>query len=674
VTRHPLRDRIVVGLLLAYIAVISSVQIVLGGGLVRWSGYSILVPMVAGALLSFPLTLFLTGLALAGSVVIYGFVIPDLSAGGRLVVILVVALASLVAVLLCRRRLAREERLRRVTISRKRLALLSDASGRLGSSLDVTRTAQELAEVSVREFSDYVSVDLLDATFQEEGEEDLQWKADDPVVMRRAAHASVLEGVPEAVPKLGEVDTYSDSGLPARALITGKPQLVSVKESAELARWFAQDPARVAAIEKYGFHSCLAVPLSARGVTLGVAFFARHIHKAPFDTDDIVLAEEVAARAAVSIDNARRYARERITALTLQQSLLPRRLPKSAAMDGVASRYLPAASRSGVGGDWFDVIPLSGARVALVVGDVVGHGIQAAATMGRLRSAVRTLSDIDLRPDELLTYLDDLVIRLGEEKDSDSYIGATCVYAIYDPVSGACQIARASNPPPALVDPGGGVTFLDIEAGPPLGLGGTPFECTEVVLPKGGMLALYTDGLVQSRETDMEEGIDALRRALARPAASLESLCDDVVQAVLPARPDDDAALLMARTRALGGDQVATWDLAADPALVSYARDEANERLATWGLEEASFVAELVVSELVTNAVRYGAEPIQLRLIRDKVLICEVSDGSSTSPHLRRARAYDEGGRGLFLVAQVSQRWGSRQTAGGKTIWAECSL
>jgi anti-sigma regulatory factor (Ser/Thr protein kinase) len=362
--------------------------------------------------------------------------------------------------------------------------------------------------------------------------------------------------------------------------------------------------------------------------------------------------------------------------------MLPQRMPDQAAVQ-VASRYLPAGSQAGVGGDWFDVIPLSGARVALVVGDVVGHGVHASATMGRLRTAVRTLADVDLSPDELLTHLDDLVIRLHLEegpKPADEpgrpagEIGATCLYAVYDPVSRRCTFARAGHPLPAVVYPDGRIEFPELPAGPALGLGGMPFEAAELELPEGTLLALYTDGLVGSAGHDVDAGLALLARALTRPARSREETCDNVLYSLLPDRPADDIALLVARTRALDASHVATWELPPDPAVVAEARKEGAEQLERWGLGELVFTTELVVSELVTNAIRYASGPIQLRLIRDATLICEVSDTSSTAPHLRRARTFDEGGRGLLLVAALTQRWGTRQTEAGKTIWAEQAL
>jgi serine phosphatase RsbU (regulator of sigma subunit)/anti-sigma regulatory factor (Ser/Thr protein kinase) len=422
----------------------------------------------------------------------------------------------------------------------------------------------------------------------------------------------------------------------------------------------------------------MVVPVRVEGVTLGVAVLGRHQRLEPFEAVDVWLAEQLAARAAVGIRAARRPAREHTTTVTLQQSLLPQTLPDQGALD-IATRYLPAGSGAGVGGDWFDVIPLSGTRVALVVGDVVGHGIRASATMGRVRTAVRTLADVDLPPDELLTHLDDLVLHLSAEEggrqgaaESAGGIGTTCLYAVYDPVVRRLTLARAGHPPPAVVAPNGAVRFLDVPPGPPLGLGGLPFETFETELEEGSLIALYTDGLFQARDHDIDEALDKMFQALARPAAAPEAVCDRILASMLTHRPDDDIALLIARTRALDAGRVATWDLAFDPAIVAQARRHAAGQLAAWHLPEAGFITELVVSELVTNALRYGRPPIQLRLIHDgHTLICEVFDSSSTAPHMRRARIFDEGGRGLLLVGQLAQRWGTRHAATGKTVWAE---
>ncbi|WP_399893757.1 SpoIIE family protein phosphatase [Streptomyces sp. BBFR51] len=556
--------------------------------------------------------------------------------------------------------------------ARERLQLVNEASVRIGSTLDVTRTAQELADVCVPALADFVSVDLLDP--REHGGEPAT-VVEPPVGLRRTAHRSVTADCPQAVAGTGQLDVYPAGSPQAECLLSGQA-IVAAEAFGDLERWMEWDPVRLRRVKEYGIHSTMSVPLQARGTTLGVAVFTRFRRPDPFMHDDVLLAEEVSARAAVCIDNARRYSREREATLTLQRSLLPRWLPPTAAVEA-ASRYLPAA-RSGVGGDWFDVIPLSGMRVAMVVGDVVGHGIPASATMGRLRTAVRTLADIDLTPEELLTHLDDLVVRLSEESGDDraGEVGATCLYVVYDPVSRRCSLARAGHPAPVLIPPDEPPGLVELPSGPPLGVGGLPFESAELELREGSVLALYTDGLVESRERDTDEGQARLREALAAPADSLDTACDRVLRTLLPSgSAADDVALLLARTRGLPAGQVATWDIPADPSLVAPVRKQVLDQLDTWGLLEASFTAELVVSELVTNAIRYGSPPIRLRLIHDTAtLICEVSDTSHTAPHLRRAKTWDEGGRGLLLVAQLTQRWGSRHTTEGKTIWAELGL
>ncbi|PAZ10163.1 PAS sensor protein [Streptomyces sp. SA15] len=558
-------------------------------------------------------------------------------------------------------------------MAQERLQLVNEASVRIGTTLDVTRTAQELADVCVPALADFVSVDLLDPP--EAGREPAA-QLTAPISLRRAAHRSINSGNPEAVAKPGQVDIYPAASPQADSLLVGHT-IVASMDTGDLAEWLAWDPVRGDRVRQHGIHSTMSVPVQARGVTLGVAVLTRFRRKDRFTPDDVLLAEEVTARAAVCIDNARRYSRERETALALQRSLLPRSLPRTAAVEA-ASRYLPAA-RAGVGGDWFDVIPLSGMRVAMVVGDVVGHGIQASATMGRLRTAVRTLADIDLAPDELLTHLDDLVVRLFTEagvEGSPGEVGATCLYAVYDPVSRRCTLARAGHPSPVMLPPGGAPVEVDLPAGPPLGLGGLPFECAELELPEGTVLSLYTDGLIESRDRDVDAGHALLCEALASFSGSLDETCDRVLHGLLPPGGAlDDVALLLARTLGLPASQVATWDIPADPSLVAPIRKQVVSQLGIWALSGVAFTAELVVSELVTNAIRYGSRPIRLRLIHDATtLICEVSDTSHTAPHLRRAKTWDEGGRGLLLVAQLTQRWGSRHTADGKTIWAEIAL
>ncbi|QIQ04646.1 SpoIIE family protein phosphatase [Streptomyces liangshanensis] len=560
----------------------------------------------------------------------------------------------------------------RTEAARRRLRLLYDTSVSVGTTLDVERTARELVQVVVPQFADFATADLLTPV---QGETPQTGASQE---LQRVAVGGIREDHPFR--PVGTRRTPDPSTPYARSLGTRLGHIEADLRTST--SWRAGDPEYAGRILDEGVHSLITAPMLSRGDMMGVLSFWRSRQGEPFDEEDVSLAEELAAKGAVAIDNARRYTRERATALTLQRSLLPQRLPEQAAVE-VASRYLPTGELGGVGGDWFDVIPLSGTRVALVVGDVVGHGLHAAAAMGRLRTAVRTLADVDLPPDELLTHLDDLVIRLadGEETSEETHdpaavadLGATCLYAVYDPVSRRCTFATAGHPLPVVLTPDGTAAPVSGHIGPPLGIGGLPFETTELELEPSSVLALYTDGLIESREHDIDRGIAELCRALARPAATLEEACDIVTGALLPERPADDVALLLARTRALSPDQVATWDIAADPSQVERARRLVVDQLDAWGLSEAAFITELVASELVTNAVRHGAPPIRLRVIRDRTLICEVSDGSSTAPHLRRARETDEGGRGLLLVAGLTQSWGTRQTTTGKTIWCEQPL
>ncbi|MEU9719624.1 SpoIIE family protein phosphatase [Streptomyces sp. NPDC047976] len=554
--------------------------------------------------------------------------------------------------------------------ARRRLELLAEASTRIGTTLDVGRTARELAETAVPRLADFVTVDVPESVLR--GEE-----SGDPT---GELHRTVVHGIRDDCPfyPVGERLVLRPTTPHMRSLATGQPVLEPELKAAF--GWIAQDPEHAELLLAHNIHSLITVPLLARGVVLGVACFYRSRNPAPYGDDDRSLAQELAARASLCIDNARRYTREHTLALSLQRSLLPHGLPEQSAVE-VAHRYLPA--ESGVGGDWFDVIPLSGTRVALLVGDVVGHGLHAAATMGRLRTAARNFAELELAPDELLTHLDNLMVRLDREEGGDdpaagstAIVGATCLYAVYDPTTQRCTMARAGHPPPALLLPDGTVTFPDLPAGPPLGLGGLPFESAEIRLPENSRLVLYTDGLIEDRHRDIDLALEELHRTLAAdPGRSPEDTCQAIVDALAPEHPADDIALLVARTRATPPDRIAAWQLPADPARVCDVRAAAMEQLGLWGLEESSFATELLLSELVTNGIRYGGgEPVRVRLIHDRTLICEVYDSSNTAPRMRQAANTDEGGRGLFLVAQLAQAWGTRYTPDGKVIWAECAL
>ncbi|WP_031160967.1 SpoIIE family protein phosphatase [Streptomyces durhamensis] len=555
--------------------------------------------------------------------------------------------------------------------AQRRLALLDQAGSRIGTTLDVAETARELAEVMVPHLADHASVDLLQPVTR--GEEPAQALAG-PVVRVGACGVGAQQAGPPH--PQGEPVQFAPGTPQARCLAEGRPVLDPVIP----ADWFSTGGRQGTHAPDLSAHSMIVVPVAARGLVLGVMTLWRSRRPDPFEADDLTLAQELASRAAVSIDNARRFTQQQQTAFTLQSSLLPRAVPDQSAVE-VALRYLPASAAPGLGGDWFDVIPLSGTRVALVVGDVVGRGIHAAATMGRLRTAVHTLASLDLEPDEVLSRLDDLVNLLAAEQEAvgerpvdEQVVGATCLYAVYDPVSGRCSGARAGHPPPVVTAPDGQAAVLDLPAGPPLGVGGLPFEARDVELAEGSLLCLYTNGLIGERHIDTDLGLAKLCAALARPANALERTCQAVVDALVPARPADDVALLIARTRMLPPDDVASWSLPSEPASAARARALTSAKLSEWGLEHLAFTTELIASELVTNVYRYAGGPATLRLIRERCLVCEVSDSSHTSPHLRHARTTDEGGRGLFLVAQMTERWGTRYTREGKTVWTEQSL
>jgi PAS domain-containing protein/anti-sigma regulatory factor (Ser/Thr protein kinase) len=562
--------------------------------------------------------------------------------------------------------------------ARDRLDLLHEATVALGGSLSVHRIGQGLAEALVPGLADAAAVDLAEEVFVGSEPVPQRYRA---LSLRRAAVAGPEEAGLRAGARMVAVTDGSVPGEPGTERGVRFPVRPGGAGPGGQAPpgWMLQVP---------GTRAGMSALLSARGALLGRLTLWRITEQAPFDVDDLTLLEEIAARAAMAVDNARRYAREHRAAVSLQRSLLPPATTDSTAVE-TASVYLPADAAGGVSGDWFDVIPLSSARVALVVGDVVGHGLQATATMGRLRTAVRTLSDLDLEPEELLTHLNDLVVQLAGEADSarsdggqtgaePDTVGATCLYAVYDPVTQQCVMSSAGHPPPAVVAPDGDVRFAALSPGPPLGVGGLPFEPAETRVAPGSVLALYTDGLVERGIGDIDEGMRELRSRLSRAdvlRSPLGEVGNGLVMGLPPGRLPDDVTLLLARTRAVPAADTVVWTLDADPSVVATARERVAGQLADWGLEELAFTTELVASELVTNAIRHAGGPVELRLIRtDTLLTGEVSDPSNTHPKMRRAAVTDEGGRGLYLVAQLTKRWGNRYTRRGKTIWTEQPL
>nr|WP_241267168.1 SpoIIE family protein phosphatase [Streptomyces scabichelini] len=562
---------------------------------------------------------------------------------------------------------------REAAAARRNLALLNEAGARIGNSLDLETTARELLDVAVPGFCDLASVDLYQGLLA--GDETPPGLADGSAELRRVAFASAVSdapfiGGPEPV-NVGAVHHFAFTSACADALRTARPKTVPGDEGGLI-------------------QSTLAVPMVAHDTVVGLVQFSRTKGSEPFGERDRALAVELAARAAVCIDNARLYRREHQRALILQRSLLPPGDPEASGLD-IACRYLPGNAATEVGGDWFDVIELPGHRTALVVGDVMGRGLRAAVAMGELRTAVRTLALLDLEPAEVLSALDEIARGLGTpggiqqatrtagrqaQRDADLsevYL-ATCVYAVYDSVTRRCTFANAGHLPPVLVEPGETALMLDVPPGMPLGVGGEPFEEVEVELPEGALLALYTDGLVESRDHPLDEGLRAFVGALTEPSLPLEDVCDHVLNTLDTHHGEDDIALLMARVQGLPAESVGDWTLPREPRSVGRAREYARGQLVSWGLEPLVDTAELLVSELVTNALRYGEGEIRLRLLLDRTLVCEVWDAGLVQPRRRRARDTDEGGRGLQLVGLLSAAWGSRRTPRGKTVWFELPL
>ncbi|MHA4779187.1 ATP-binding SpoIIE family protein phosphatase [Streptomyces sp. MSC1_001] len=542
----------------------------------------------------------------------------------------------------------------------------------IGGSLDVVHSARDLVAVLVPALGDLACVDFPDDVLQGR-DPPLGYPGTEASAPRRVAVRSADGVWPSGLAQVGEPTAIESESPEVAALVVGG---VLVADADLLREIMGHDPRLVARFMPEGMRSALGCPLYHRGRFFGYAAVYRTHDPDPFDDADIKLMQDLCHRAALAIDNAFQFTREHHTAVVLQRSLLPPSATESAAAE-TAGTYLPAGGSVSVGGDWFDAFPLSSLRIALVVGDVIGHGLQATATMARLRTAVQTLADLDLPPDELLMRLDDLVQRMMTEADESDTLGASCLFALYDPVTRVCQMASAGHPPPAVVLPDGSAEYLAVVPGPTLGVGDNPFEVFTTTLPPGSVLALYTDGLVR-RDHDTGDGEAGLLASLSRLVREGEPL--DRIGAELIAGhpshdyPDDDVTLLLARTRAVAEHDMATWEYPADPAAVHEARADVNARLEAWGLDEPAFATELIVSELVTNALRYAGGPIVLRLIRDRVLVCEVSDPSNTQPRLRRALNTEEGGRGLFLIAQLANRWGCRYGARGKTIWTEQAL
>ena len=464
---------------------------------------------------------------------------------------------------------------------RQHLLALAEMGGRVGTTLDVGRTAQELADAAVPLLADYATVDLAESVpfGGEQPLERLRTSPDSLPIFRRAGAASSRPGMPEAIWRIGDPVFVPPSSPFTRALYSGRTHFEPCLDTSS-DTWLGEDPRRAERIARLGMHSLIIVPIRARGTILGEAIFVRHDNPASFTQDDLLLVEELVGRAALSLDNARRYSREHTAALALQRDLLPGELSGGPGVE-VASRYLPSDIHEGVGGDWFDVVPLPDARVGLVIGDVVGHGINAAALMGQLRTVTATLADLGLPPEDVLARLDRRAGLMNDRSTGEDLLGrvmaCTCAYVVYDPVACECAIASAGHPRPAVVRPDGEVFFPAVPTGPPIGVGAMAYQSLTVPVPAGSIIALYTDGLIETRDADLDAGMERLRAALNWSSASLDEFSSHVISAMTPqawrdsapsvvAGPDpspgstsgqDDIALLLARTRSLSREYAA---------------------------------------------------------------------------------------------------------------------
>ncbi|MBV7694157.1 SpoIIE family protein phosphatase [Streptomyces sp. TRM70350] len=551
---------------------------------------------------------------------------------------------------------------------RERLEFLNEVSGKIGTSLDLAQTIVEVSKAVVPRFTDVAGTYLREQVVAGEGFPD--GVPDTTTMWHRVAVEHTDEpGRWDDVVPVGEAMPFPAHTPFFQCMTTGEPVLVpriSEQMGHAIASQFEKRDIRPLITGR----SMLVVPLKARNVVLGFMILLRHPERAEFNDMDRVTGAELAARAGLVLDNARMYTYQESVAETLQDSMLPHIPPRMAGCD-IATRYLPGTLLGRVGGDWFDSVKLPGARTALVVGDVMGHGLNSAAMMGQLRTAVQTMAALDLPPAQLLRNLDDLAQRLG-----DTYL-ATCLYAVYDPIASELRIANAGHIPPVLVRAEDGRSeLLDLPTGAPIGIGGVPFEAVRVRVAPGDRLVMCTDGLVEVRGEDIGVGLATLCESAAHPAASMDDACDTIIRALnTRGGRKDDVALLMARLGGIEPDDVAEWRFTLDAAEVGRARAVVREQLHEWGLAKLADNAELMVSELVTNAVRHSHRgPVELRLVRGDTLLCEVDDDDHDLPTLRSAGPGDETGRGLRVVSTLAREWGASRTGAGKTVWFELTL
>jgi len=551
---------------------------------------------------------------------------------------------------------------------RERLEFLNEVSGGIGTSLDLAETILEVSRAVVPRFTDVAGTYLREQVVAGEGFPD--GVPDTTTMWHRVAVEHTDEpGRWDDVVPVGEAMPFPAHTPFFQCMTSGQPVLVP-RISEQMGHMIASQFEKRDIRPLINNRSMLVVPLKARNVVLGFMILLRHPERVEFNDMDRVTGAELAARAGLVLDNARMYTYQESVAETLQDSMLPHIPPRMAGCD-IATRYLPGTLLGRVGGDWFDSVKLPGARTALVVGDVMGHGLNSAAMMGQLRTAVQTMAAMDIPPAQLLRNLDDLAQRLG-----DTYL-ATCLYAVYDPIASELHLANAGHIPPVIVHAADGRSeLLDLPTGAPIGVGGVPFEAVRVRVEPGDRLVMCTDGLVEVRGEDIGVGLATLCESAAHPAASMDDACDTIIRALnTRGGRKDDVALLMARLNGIEPDDVAEWRLALDPVEAGRARAVVREQLHGWDLAQLADNAALMVSELVTNAVRHShSRHVALRLVRGDTLLCEVDDDDHTLPNLLSTGPDDEFGRGLRVVSALAREWGTSRTNAGKTVWFELTL
>ncbi|MFF8773767.1 SpoIIE family protein phosphatase [Kitasatospora sp. NPDC015120] len=573
----------------------------------------------------------------------------------------------------------------------ERLAYLDSATRRINSALDLAATLRNVGRVLVPALADAAVVHLRDPLPNVEREpgfpEHLRIHHSqgtrlgrrgrpagddrrDRYGSRYGARSTADPGPATPVTRGGALAHTLLSRRPAEPVVLGAAGNSGSARTTELLRelYGARGLARLSPGT-----SVLALPLRGRKTVLGLLVLIRRPRaksgRPGFDATDTATAAHLATQAGLAVDTALRYAREWEIANELQRSMLPLRLPQPHGVR-LAQRYLPGERGAQVGGDWYDAVPLPGNRVALIVGDVMGHSLTSAAIMGQLRTSAQTLAALDLPPHEVLYHLDEQAQRLGREQHL-----ATCVYAVYDPIANRVVLANAGHVPPVLVQPDGTAELLDLEAGAPIGVGGVDFSSVELPAPPGSALLLFTDGLVETRNRPLSDGLELLRARLAGAQRHApEHLCQEALRILPPGDRGDDIALLAACFDGIPAGDVAHWYLQPRNETPGRARRLAAHTLRRWGLEELSEATELMVSELVTNAVQHATRPVTLSLVRTTRLRCEVGDDSPLLPRPRRTGPEDERGRGLQIVARCAERWGATRLGTGKVVWFEQRL